>query len=205
MEVPLEISYRNVVGTPEVETLIRKRVAKLERLFDHVISCRVAIERPQQHQRTANPYRVRIDLRIPGRELVVDRQPREGEAQEDLQGVLRHAFDAASRQLREVAQRIRGAVKAHPGTEVMGFVVRLFREDGYGFLKTADGREIYFHRNSVLNDDFARIEVGTGVRFAEELGEKGPQATTVQIVDKPGVRAAGSQDAPSGTPLGWGP
>ncbi len=73
-------------------------------------------------------------------------------------------------------------------------VVRLFREEGYGFLRALDGREIYFHRNAVLNDDFDRLVVGAGVRFDEGLGEEGPQASTVQIVDKPGGHVSGVGD-----------
>jgi cold shock CspA family protein len=68
-----------------------------------------------------------------------------------------------------------------------GRVIRLFREEGYGFLETPDGREIYFHRNSVLHPGFDRLEIGTEVRFAEEEGEKGPQASTVAIVGTRGL------------------
>ena len=63
-----------------------------------------------------------------------------------------------------------------------GRVVELFKDDGYGFVETSDGWEYYFHRNSVLHDGFDRLEIGTEVRFAEEEGEKGPQASTVEIV-----------------------
>lgn len=69
-------------------------------------------------------------------------------------------------------------------------VVRLFRDQGYGFIETAEGQELYFHRNSVLHDEFEQLRVGTGVRFAEEMGEEGPQASTVQITDRPGSPVA---------------
>jgi cold shock CspA family protein len=63
-------------------------------------------------------------------------------------------------------------------------VSKLFTEEGYGFLQdTSTGREVYFHRNSVTNDDFERLKVGSGVRFKETTGEMGPQATTVQLLD----------------------
>jgi len=62
----------------------------------------------------------------------------------------------------------------------------LFPKQDYGFLETPDGREIYFHRNSVLHPGFDRLEIGTEVRFVEELGQEGPQASTVAIV---GTRA----------------
>jgi cold shock CspA family protein len=75
--------------------------------------------------------------------------------------------------------------------------------EGYGFLMTPDGRELYFHRHSVLHDDFERLAVGTEVRFEEEEGEKGPQASTVQVVNKPGVRVSMSGPAVVEPPRGW--
>jgi cold shock CspA family protein len=50
---------------------------------------------------------------------------------------------------------------------------------GYGFIETADGREVYFHRNSVRDDAFEHLTVASEVRFVEEMGEKGPQAKRV--------------------------
>ena len=56
--------------------------------------------------------------------------------------------------------------------------------DACGFIETADGHEVCFHRNSVLDDAFDRLTVGSEVRFVEELGEKGPQASTVHEIGK---------------------
>ena len=61
---------------------------------------------------------------------------------------------------------------------------KILPQEGYGFLASDDGREIYFHRNSVLGRAFPRLKIGTTVRFVEEPGEKGPQATTVRIISK---------------------
>ena len=76
-----------------------------------------------------------------------------------------------------------GQVKTHESPP-QGDVVRLFREEGYGFIEAADGREIYFHRNSVLRAPLEQLQVGQEVRFDEEQGVKGPQATTVRVVGK---------------------
>ncbi len=63
--------------------------------------------------------------------------------------------------------------------------LKLFQDAGYGFICTVDGnRQFYFHRNSVLHDDFASPSVGTEVRFSPEEGEQGPQASSVQILAK---------------------
>ncbi len=82
----------------------------------------------------------------------------------------------------------KGEAKRHPDQEMVATVVKLFKDQDYGILKTVEGREIYFHRNSVVEDDFDRIELGTGVQYEKTLGNEGPQATTVRIVDKPGSR-----------------
>jgi cold shock CspA family protein len=63
-----------------------------------------------------------------------------------------------------------------------GSVKQIFPGQGYGFLESADEREIYFNQASVLDDHFSRLRVGKRVRFAEEMGEEGPQASTVKII-----------------------
>jgi cold shock CspA family protein len=196
MEVPLEITYRDVEKTEEVDRLVREKAAKLDELFENLIACRVAIERPQRAQRAGNPYRIRIDLTAPpGHELVVRREPTDNEMHASLSTIIIDAFRAMRRQLEQLRERQRGEVKTHE--EPRGLVVRLFREDGYGFLQTADGRDVYFHRNSVLGEDWGRLDIGTEVRFAEEMGRQGPQASSVRIVAKPG---GGQSRSGSGRP-----
>lgn len=198
MQIPLELTFRGVEKTETIEHYIRERTQKLEQVCDHIVSCRVTVEHPQQHQRAGSPFRVRVDVRVPpGHELVVRRESSEGDIHDSLRQVLREAFDAMRRQVRGLAERQRGDVKAHWAEEETGIVVRLLREEGYGFLRTPDGEEVYFHRNSVLHDGFDRLEAGTGVRVAVEEGEEGLQASTVEIVDKPGPRSRSSR-GPSG-------
>jgi cold shock CspA family protein len=93
---------------------------------------------------------------------------------------VRDAFRSARRKLQDFARRQRGDVKTHQALSAK--VSQLFPKAGYGFLETFDGRQIYFHQNSVLSGKFGALEVGTGVRFAEEDGERGPQASTVKLV-----------------------
>ena len=182
----LQIHYGNVNKTSSIEDMIQKKVAKLQKVCADLISCRVSIEKPQQHQRVGNPYRVRLDLKAPGKEIVTIRESSKGDMHDPLAKVITDAFTAVQLQLKEYKERKQGEVKFHPEQQIQAIVARLFPTGDYGFLKTFDGREIYFHRNSVLNGDFGRLEIGTGVRFNEEMGEKGPQATTVKIIDKPG-------------------
>ncbi len=205
--VILEVTYRNVEKREAVEDLIREKVTKLEQVASDLVSCRVSIERPQQGQRagkkSGNPFRVRIDMGVAGNELVTTRDAGKGDMHDSTEKVLRDAFAAARRQLKEYMDRKRGEVKVHAAPGITALVSRIFRGEGYGFLTTLDGREIYFHRNSVLHGDFDRLEVGTGVRFTEEEGEKGPQASTVQIIDKPGALLSPAKRAKFGSPH-WG-
>jgi cold shock CspA family protein/ribosome-associated translation inhibitor RaiA len=196
MEVPIEISFRGVERTPAMEKLIREQAEKLEQVCDHLTSVRVTVEKPQEHLSTGNPYRVRVIARIPpGHELVASREPGEGDMHAPVEKVIRETFHAVWRQVKEIKQRQRGEVKKHPAQETAGIVVKLFKEEGYGFILAPEGHEIYFHQNSVLHGDFDRMSVGVGVRYLEESGNNGPQASTVDIVDKPGQRAGRGEQA----------
>jgi cold shock CspA family protein len=119
---------------------------------------------------------VRVDLSVPRKELVVTRQ-----TGEDVFIVVRDAFDAARRQLQDFAQLQRHDVKNHEGPPE-GTISKLFGERGYGFIATPDGREVYFHRNSVLGPGFDEVKLGDRVRYAEERGTEGPQASSVTVV-----------------------
>lgn len=187
MQVPLEIIYRDVEKTDAIESLVREKAAKLEQICDYIISCRIAIERPHKHKQSGKPFRVRIDLTVPhDHVLIVERLSANGNRQEPLQAAIRNAFEAMRRQLQEVVEKQRGEIKAHPEQQVMALVEKILRDEGYGFLRTIEGQPVYFHAHSVLHGEFERLEVGTGVRFAAEMGEKGLQATSVEIVNKPG-------------------
>jgi ribosomal subunit interface protein len=179
MQVPLEISTRWIDLTPPLEAELRKRADKLERFFNRITSCRIAVERPTgNHHQEGGPFRVRVDVTVPGSELVADKE------EEELYAAVREAFDAAERQVEEWSQRRRGEVKS-PVLPPEGQVIRIFPEEGFGFIAGPDGQEIYFHRNSVLEPPgFDKLEVGSRVRFAQEQGFEGPQASTVNVVGR---------------------
>ncbi len=184
MQIPLEISYRDVNKTDELEDLIREKINKLEKICDYITSCRIAVEKPQKNLNYGSPYRIRIDLRIPpGHEIVIKREPGEGNMGDPLFTIIRDAFDAAKRKVQELVEIQRKEIKSHPAQETVAIVSELNHENGYGFIKTPNGRDIYFHKNSVLHNEFENLKPGTEVRFFEEDGAKGPQASTVQIVN----------------------
>lgn len=183
MKLPLQITFRDIASSPAIAEHVRRRAAKLDTFCDRIMSCRVAIEAPNRHTHRGKQYHVRIDLTAPGVELVSSHTPPDV-AQGDLYVVIDRAFDDMERQIEDYTRKARGDVKPHRGTP-HGRVAKIFRERGYGFLETMEGREIYFHRNSVLRNRFDQLEIGTEVRFAEEDGEKGPQASTVEVVGRP--------------------
>lgn len=185
MKVPIEIAFKGIRNTDELDALIREEAAKLERVCDYISSCRVIVEMRQKHQTVGNPYRVRIDMTVPpGHELVVKRESGQGDMHDPVEIVIKDVFDSAVRQLRKLVEQQRGDTKTHPEQQVMAVVHRIFPDQEYGFLRTVDTQQdIYFHRNSVLHHDFERLAVGTGVRYTAQEGEQGLQATAVQIVD----------------------
>jgi cold shock CspA family protein/ribosome-associated translation inhibitor RaiA len=183
MNIPLQITFHDVPHSEAVEQKIREAVTDLEQLYAEMMSCRVVVEAPHRRQRKGKLYHLRIDVTVPGSELVVNREPGDRDAHEDIYVMVRDAFDAMKRRLKEWARKRQGEVKKdHVAPHAR--VIRVFPEEGYGFIETADGREIYFHRNSVLNDAFGRIEKDIEVRYSEGSGEKGPQASTVEIVGR---------------------
>lgn len=182
MQVPLQLTFRGVESDPDIEGLTRRQAEALEEVCDHISSCRVAIEKPHAVSRSGRPQRVRIDLTVPpGHELVVDKNSSRGDPSESVSQTVREAFKAARRQLEALSAQQRNEVKSHPAQAAVAIVAELFED--HGFLRTAEGREVYFHANSVLNEDFENVHVGDGVHFVEDMGENGAHASTVRVVD----------------------
>ncbi len=188
MQVPLQIVFRNLEPSDLIAAKIRERVTWLEDYYERIISCRVSIEAPHRHHRRGNLYAVKIDLRVPGKELVISRRPDLRGSHRDMQVVIHEAFDEARRALEDYARKRRREVK-HRESPQHAVVTRLLREDGgYGFLQAEDGHEIYFDARSVVNGDYDDLEIGTEVRYSEEMGEEGPQASSVEKIGKQGRR-----------------
>lgn len=173
MQVPLQITVRDMPHSPALEEQIRDRAAKLEEFHDRITSCRVTVEQASQHQHKGRHFRVSVDVRVPGREIVANR-----DHHEDVYVALRDAFDAVKRQLEETARLQRGEVKVHQVPQ-HGEVARLSIADGVGFIRTADGRELYFSRENVVHPPFDQLEIGAQVQFIEDTAAEGPQAKRV--------------------------
>jgi cold shock CspA family protein/ribosome-associated translation inhibitor RaiA len=183
MQQPLQITFRDFPHSDAVEANIRAHAAKLELFFDRIISCRVLVEAPHAHHHHGKLYHVRIDLMVPGKELVVNRGPSEHHAHEDIYVAIRDAFAAAQRQLQNYKRQQEGNVKIHE-TQAHGRIVSLMPAEDYGRIESSDGRDIYFHRNSLVQGSYDDLHIGSDVRFIEEMGEDGPQASSVYVEGK---------------------
>lgn len=177
MQLPLQIANQGVdLSTAEMDT-IRDAAGKLESFWDHVISCRVLVSMPRRRGQTGRRYNVRVDLKVPGSELVIKRQ-----SHDQLLDAVQDAFQVAARRLQDQVRKLREVVPDRATSR--GTVTRLLPWEGYGFITTPEDRELYFARTSVIDGGFDRLEEGMEVRFAEEQGEKGPQASTVAPVPR---------------------
>jgi len=184
MQSPLQIVFEHIGHSDALEAAVREEMARLERLYDRITSARVVVARPQHRHRKGDTYAVRIHLSLPGGKHVdITREPGATGRHEDAYVTIRDAFDAAGRQLQDEARKLAGAVKRHEPPP-HGRVASLAPARDHGFIAAADGREVYFHRDSVLDGRLEDLEVGEEVRFSEATGDKGPQATSVRRVGK---------------------
>lgn len=180
MQIPLQITFRGMEPSDAVEANIREKAEKLEKFAEHITSCRVIVEAPHKHHLKGRLFSVMIDITLPGEEIVTSRHPDKRRAHEDVYVAIRDAFQAARRQLEDYVRQRRAEVKTHEAPP-HGAISGLYPHEDFGLIETSDGREVYFHRNSVLNADFDKLEIGDRVHFAEEMGEKGPQASSVHV------------------------
>jgi ribosomal subunit interface protein len=176
MQKPLQIVVHGMEHSEALDAHIRDKAHKLEEFYPNMIGCRVTVDRPHRHQHQGGHFEVKIDVHVPGKgEVVINRQHAE-----DVYVALRDAFDAAKRKLEEHIRLQRGDVKEH-AVPMHGRVARLFPEEGYGFIETGDGRELYFARDNVVEPGFADLTVGAEVQFIEDVGQEGPQAKRVSV------------------------
>jgi ribosome-associated translation inhibitor RaiA len=173
MQIPLKITMRGIPQSEALETRIRKRVEKLDEFHPNVTGCAVAVEEQRRHHQQGRWFNVRVAVRVPDHEIVVNR-----DHDEDPYVALRDAFDAATRRLEDFARVQRHDVKTHAPV-LRGVVARIAADEDYGFIATADGNEYYFSRDNVVDPPFDRLKEGTHVQFIAEPAADGMQAKRV--------------------------
>lgn len=192
MQTPVEIDYQGLKANDQLRDCVARNVSTLEERFGRITACRVVIRGPSERHRKGGAYDITIRLSLPqGREVDIGRSEK---AQDQVDNRLldpviavNDAFKRARRRLQDQAQRMQGHVKFHESAPV-ATVSRYDEAAGYGFLETADGREVYFHKNSVIYGSSPHVMPGTRVTFCEEMGIKGPQASSVRLLGKHGMR-----------------
>jgi cold shock CspA family protein/ribosome-associated translation inhibitor RaiA len=184
MQIPLEISFHNLPSSDWIEQAIREHVDKLEKLFPRLVGCRVSVEALHHQHQTGNIYEVHVELRLPGKALAVSREPhraKEKYAHPDLRRSLRDAFAAAERRLKDFKGQLQPAEVKPREPLFQGQIAELHPERDHGFILTAEGSLLYFHRNSLMEGDFERLSRGAVVHYVAEDGDTGPTAKKVWI------------------------
>ena len=188
MQVPVEIAFHNIQRSDWVELEIRERIARLERIFERLVTCRVRVERRATNASNSIPTVVRIEIGVPGhKDLVVSHEPEHLQqkfADPDMRNAINEAFRIAERQLVAFKEQIKGRTKAvlsDTQNQFLGQVAEIAPERDHGFLLTKEGGLLYFHRNSVLNGDFDTLKRGDEVHYVEDLGDTGPTAVKVRV------------------------
>ena len=134
--------------------------------------------------RKGDCFKVQIRIAMPEHKDIVVTRPHEDVRENEHPLVaIRNAFTAAQRQIEDAGRQMRGAVKSHEAPD-HGRVARFLAGEDCGFIETVDGTEVFFHRNAVLNDRFDHLVIDSEVRFVEQHGEKGSQASSVRLVGK---------------------
>jgi cold shock CspA family protein len=199
MQLTPTVTFRGLDRSEALETDILTRLRKLETYYPRVVGGRVLVELVHRHHEAGNRFHVRIDLTVPGDEIVVSHEAGLHATAQDVDTekltkaaesdperkyaavAVRDAFNAARRRLQDYARRQRGSVKT-AARRSRGRVSQLFPVDEYGYIEAENGHEVYFQRSSVLENAFDRLAVGRAVSFTEERGDKGPQASTVTLL-----------------------
>ncbi|MCB0322780.1 MAG: HPF/RaiA family ribosome-associated protein [Bdellovibrionales bacterium] len=176
MEVPLEISFRDVPRSDGIDRLIHDRVERLRQRYPVLKSCRIAFEQPHRSQRSGNHYKVRIELSVPDDLLVVSHEHHDKVDFESMQVTVRRAFARGERLLREFTRRRRQDVKVHQSPAV-GTIIELSDDGEGGMIEAPDGRRYLFNSRSLL--DGARPKAGMQVSFSEPTDDRPSIARSV--------------------------
>jgi ribosomal subunit interface protein len=178
MNIPLEITYRDVKQSAEITAYIKNRAQKLEQYSDHIIKCRVVVEKAIKKQKQQR-YNVRITLAVPHQELATHNN-----VTENMYKSIHNAFNRVQRQLEDHHRTLEGFVKRHD-VQTSGVIARLFDQDEFGFIESLDGNEeYYFNSDNLIKFDFDHLEVGDTVHFIQAAGNEGQQAHRVKLAKR---------------------
>lgn len=188
MDTPLRITFKDMDSSEFLERLIRERAGRLERFHGHIIDCRVVVEVPHRSPDSGKtPIGIAVEVHVPGKRTIVAREEEQRrEMKNDHTAVVNRAFEAIERQLAELSDVQGGEVKAHASAGDTGVVVRLFKDEGYGFVELRGSPDLHFTRSALEGDGFDGLDVGTVVHVTRAMAEgpMGPQASSVKVLNR---------------------
>lgn len=192
MQRPVEIAFRNIDSSDAAEAAIRDHVARLERMYGRMTTCRVRVDQRNQNVNESMPPVVHIDISVPGHKDIVvaheaDHLQRKYQAP-DLRNAINEAFRIAERRLGKYKDKLTDHGVAERGheaaNEFRGQVAELTPEKDFGYVLTKEGGLLYFHRNSLLSGVFDDLRRGDEVSYVEQAGDTGPIASKVRVIEK---------------------
>jgi len=192
MQKPVEIAFRNIESSEAAEAAIRDHVARLERMYGRMTTCRVRVDQRNQNVNESMPPVVHIDISVPGHKDIVvaheaDHLQRKYQAP-DLRNAINEAFRIAERRLGKYKDKLTDHGVAERGheaaNEYRGQVAELTPAKDFGYILTKEGGLLYFHRNSLLSGEFDGLRRGDEVTYVEQAGDTGPMASKVRVIDK---------------------
>jgi ribosomal subunit interface protein len=192
MQIPLEIAFRNCESSASIEDTIQDHVARLERIYSRMTTCRVRVDQRNQNANETIPPVVHIEISVPGHnDIVVAHEPdhlqRKYQAP-DLRNAINEAFRIAERRLSKYKERLTdhgaAAMTHEAANEFRGQIAELNPDEDFGYVMTKEGGLLYFHRNSVLIGDFDSLQRGDEITYVEGEGDTGPTASKVRVLEK---------------------
>jgi cold shock CspA family protein/ribosome-associated translation inhibitor RaiA len=188
MQIAPEIAFDNVQHSDWAEGLIREKIARLDKMFDRLVTCRVRVARPATNASKSIPPVVRIEIGVPGhKDLIVSHEPEHLQqkfSDPDIRNAINETFRIAERQLLDFKEQLRGRTKApysDAQNQFLGQIAEMAADKDHGFLLTKEGGLLYFHRNSVLAGNFDALKRGDQVHYVEDHGDTGPTAVKVRV------------------------
>jgi ribosome-associated translation inhibitor RaiA/cold shock CspA family protein len=184
MNLPLQVTFRHMDPSPALEERIRKLMGRLEKFSAHILHCQVVVEEPHQHGRQGSLFEFRIEITVPDEKILITQAHDLDHAHENAYVSLRDAFRTARRKLEDYERKQRQQIKAHV-EPLQGRICEVDPRRSFGRIETDDGRLFYFHRNSLARGRLEDLVTGLRVRFSEQAGDLGPQASAVDVISLP--------------------
>jgi ribosomal subunit interface protein len=171
--LPIQVTIRDIPTTDALDINIRKHAEKLSQFYDRISSCRIVVELSKNHPHQGKIFNVRIDITVPGKELVATHK-----YDADVYVAIRDAFNAIGRQLENYARKRHGQIKLHD-IVMRGHIARIIHQEGYGFIEGIDGNEYYFSMTNVTHPSFEQLSIGDAVEYIPQTVNDGRQANRV--------------------------